>query len=69
MIRTVNLEELPVDVVFKLIEGNPGNYDTKPEADSVTIEQVLLGGVDITKALEAAKYDFGIIETDILENI
>ena len=69
MIKTVNLEELSVDVVYKLIQGNVGDYDTRPEADSVNIEQVLLGGVDITKALEAAKFDFDIIEADILENI
>lgn len=69
MIKTVNLEELPVDVVFNIIQGNAGDYDTKPEADSVNIQQVLLGGIDITKALEAAKFDFGIIEADILENL
>jgi hypothetical protein len=62
MIGEVKLNELPVSVEYKANEIPADRSD-------IEIIKVLLGGKDITKALELIGYDFDIIADDLVEQI
>jgi hypothetical protein len=62
MIGEVKLNELPVSVEYKANEIPADRSD-------IEIHRVLLGGKDITKALELIGYDFDIIADDLVEQI
>jgi hypothetical protein len=62
MIGEVKLNELPVSVEYKANEIPADRSD-------IEIIRVLLGGKDITKALELIGYDFDIIADDLVEQI
>jgi hypothetical protein len=62
MIGEVKLNELPVSVEYKANEIPADRSD-------IEIIRVLLGGKDITKALELIGHDFDIIADDLVEQI
>lgn len=62
MIGEVKLNELPVSVEYKANEIPADRSD-------IEIIRVLLGGKDITKALELIGYDFDVIADDLVEQI
>ncbi len=69
MIKSVTIE-ITVDVICNVTPERPScDYYTPPEPASLDIQQVLLGGIDITKALEQTKFDFDIIERQILDEL
>ena len=69
MIKSVTIE-ITVDVICDVTPERPSrDYYTPPEDASVEIQQVLLGGIDITKALEQTNFEFDIIERQILDEL
>lgn len=69
MIKSVKIE-ITVDVICDVIPERPSrDYYTPPEDASVEIQQVLLGGIDITKALEQTDFEWDIIERQILDEL
>ena len=65
MIKTVTIE-ITVDVVCDVMQD--WDEDSRV-AQSLNIRQVLIGNTDITNALEKAKFDFGVIEDEILTEL
>ena len=65
MIKSVTIQ-IDVDVVCDVMQ----DYDEDNRVgQSLNIRQVLIGNTDITAALEKAKFDFGVIEDEILTEL